>query len=333
MKLRKLLGTTALCVLSWTQTSYAETTTDFDAFLTELRAELQTRDIPAELFDEAFGPEKAPDLKVLSLLVKQPESTFSFAKYHASMLSPQRINTGAEKLRHHAAELEGISGDYGVPAEVIVALWGIETLYGTRTGSYSVVRSLSTLAFASHRKEFFRKELFAALQILKEGHIQPVAMKGSWAGAMGQCQFMPSSFQHYAKDGNRDGHKNIWGTPEDVFASTANYLSSHKWHTGEKWGERVVLSRKLPKLVISPRGLSDENTIAEWKKMGISSSKGALGNGDDTRKARLFMPEGPTKKSYLVYDNFNVVMAWNRSVYFAFSVLTLADELAKARAS
>ncbi|MBI1362722.1 MAG: lytic murein transglycosylase [Proteobacteria bacterium] len=300
---------------------------EFRTFIDELADDVAKQGMDKQLFYRAFEGNFTPYTRAVELIQQQPESKFSFTKYSASMLSTARIKKGQENFKAYHDTLQMVSDKYGVAPQVIVALWGVETFYGKWPGNHNIIRSLATLAYDSHRKAFFRKELMDAVHILQEGHITPEEMKGSWAGAMGQCQFMPSSFMTFAADGDGDGHKDIWNNPKDVFASTANYLKRSGWQTGKPWGERVVLTKILPPFKVSDRGLSEEMTIAEWKKAGIKAAKGDLPAG--TSKARLFMPEGPSKKSYLVYENFDVILRWNRSSYFAHSVLALADEIAK----
>lgn len=294
--------------------------TEYDHFLADLRVEISAKGLSLAHFQAGHG-ELTPDQKVLNLLENQPEFKSTFAGYTGNMLSATRIQRGRENAELHKVELARVSADTGVPAEVILALWGIETSYGRITGSNSVVRSLSTLAFASHRKEFYRKELFNALQILQEGHIAPEAMKGSWAGAMGQCQFMPSSFLNFAVDGDGDGHKDIWQNPKDVFASIANYLKKSQWRTNQPW--RVEVPVQDVSVALSARGLSEKQPRSVWLKEGLIT-EGAWPKG--INQARVFRPEG-SDKAWLVFDNFDVIMKWNRSSFFAFSALALADEI------
>lgn len=306
--------------------SIAESWSDF---LTGVEAELVQKGMDASIFNTAMEGVKAPNPKVHKKLKKQPESTFTFADYRGRMVSETRIRNGKERIQTFGADLRNTQGKYGIPLEVIVSLWGIESVFGKKQGTFKIIPSLATLAYQSHRKEFFRKELIRAVQIVEEGHIELVNLTGSWAGAMGQCQFMPSSFFTFAADGNGDGRKDIWQTEQDVFASAANYLMKSGWKPGMNWGEAVTLSKILPKIKLSERGLSDPKPLSEWYAMGILHkrvpAKEHRGGG---RMARLFMPDGPSGRSYLVYENFDVIMKWNRSSYFAFSVLNLADRLA-----
>lgn len=304
---------------------------DFRAFVEQVAAEVEAQGMDPELFYRALG-EIRLDEDAQESISNQPESVYSFQRYFGSMVSNTRINKGVELYGEHRETLERIANEYGVPADAIVAMWGVESFYGRWQGNHRVVRALTTLAYDSHRKEFFKRELMAAIKILSEGHISPEDMLGSWAGAMGQCQFMPTSFLAYAKDGNGDGKIDIWNAPADVMASAANYLKRHGWQTGKDWGERIVLTQNLPAIDMSSRGLSDEpKTIAQWREIGIVAVDGNLPS-DDT-KAWLFMPEGPSKRSYLVYKNFHVVMSWNYSSHFAFSALSLSDRIAQRQGS
>lgn len=311
--------------------SYSEEPS-FKDFVQELRAEAVAEGIRQEVIDEALPTNLAfmPDLIERSKPKNQTQVRLSFAEYTAKLVSDYRINKGVEKYTTNRDALETEESLSGVDSTVITALWGIESSYGAIGGSYEIVPSLATLSYASHRKEFFRKELFAALKILNEGHIGVHAMKGSWAGAMGQCQFMPTSFIELAADGNGDGKKDIWTTEADVFASAANYLKKRGWKSGQAWGQRVVLTKFLPRsLKVDKRGLSNRKfSTTELKRMGIKPAQGGY-NGYKGDEAYLFIPEGPSKKAYIVYDNFKVIMNWNNSTSFAFSVLTLADKIAE----
>ncbi len=300
----------------------------FEDFLTELKTEAASKGLPTDVLETSLEGLTAPLPDVMKRLETQPESTFSFKKYFGSMVSDHRVKKGQKNYMANRDELMEKSEKYGIPAETIVAMWGVETAYGNYTGGYDIVPSLATLAYASHRKKFFRKELFDALKIVSEGHKPASDMTGSWAGAMGQCQFMPSSFLMYARDGNGDGKKDIWSTLPDVFASAANYLKSHGWKSDEKWGERVTLTKYLPgDLDLSKRGLSQWMSVEEWEALGVAPKVGKLPKGT---KARLFLPEGPSGRAWLTYHNFGVIMRWNNSSYFAVSALSLSDEIAKA---
>ena len=240
------------------------------------------------------------------------------------MLPPARVNRGKRLLRKHRALLTEIGDAYGVQPRFIVALWGIESDFGRVTGGFPVLDSLATLAFDGRRGEFFRGQLIEALRIVDDGHIQPDKMLGSWAGAMGQSQFMPSSFQQFAVDHDGDGRRDIWGTLPDVFASAANYLARAGWKHDHTWGRQVRLPEGFDHDLA---GLGVKKPLNEWQALGVRRS-----NGDDlpTRPlpASLILPGGPGGPAFLTYPNYRVLLKWNRSHYFATTVGQFADILA-----
>ena len=266
-----------------------------------------------------------PIPRVIELDRKQPEGKFTFAQYQDRVITQARIEQGRRLYRQHRTELEKAAQKYGVPAQYIVALWGIETSYGNNTGGFGVIPALATLAHDGRRAQFFRDELMNALKIIDAGHISAAAMKGSWAGAMGQNQFMPSSFHAYAVDGNGDGRRDIWTTLPDVFASTANYLHKSGWNEEQRWGRRISLPKGFPE---SLSGKKKKKTLQEWKNMGITLPGGTPLPVVPGMKAAIIVPDGLSGPSFLAYDNFAVIMKWNNSTYFATSVGLLADAIA-----
>lgn len=249
----------------------------------------------------------------------------TFAQYRKRVINDARIAQGRRLYRTHHALLEKTAEQYGVPAQYIVALWGIETSYGNNTGGFGVVPALATLAYDGRRASFFRKELMNALKIIDAGHIALDDMKGSWAGAMGQNQFMPSSFHAYAVDGNNDGKRDIWTSLPDVFASTANYLSRSGWVEDERWGRAVRIPASIKDSMI---GLDTKYALKSWRNMGVTQPNGQPIPVVEGMKASLIAPDGRDGPTFLVYNNFRVIMKWNRSTYFATSVGLLADQIA-----
>ena len=249
----------------------------------------------------------------------------TFAQYKQKVISQDRIDKGRRMLRENRAALDKASQKYGVPPQFIVALWGVETSYGSNTGGFGVIEALATLAHDGRRSEFFRDELFKALKIIDEGHISAAAMKGSWAGAMGQNQFMPSSFHNFAVDGNGDGRRDIWNSLPDVFASTANYLSKSGWKSDQIWGRRVKLPENFPS---SLTGKETSKSLAQWSHMGITLPDGSAIPVIQGIQASVIVPDGVGGPAFLTYDNYRVIMKWNKSTYFATSVGILADEIA-----
>ena len=278
--------------------------------------------ISAATFDAAFAGVE-PISRVIELDRSQPEVTLTFAQYVERVVPESRVAKGRELLAKHRDLLEPIGRKYGVPPRFIVALWGIETNFGQYLGGFPVIAALATLAHDGRRSAYFRQELMHALRILEDGHITPEAMVGSWAGAMGQSQFMPSSFVNYAVDHDGDGRRDIWGTQGDVFASAANYLAQAGWRAGEIWGRRVALPAGFDDELI---GLEVTKTLAEWQALGLRRA-----DGSDLPHAAMsgsvVLPGGEEGPAYLVYDNYRTIMRWNRSYYFATSVGLLADRI------
>ncbi|TNE30306.1 MAG: lytic murein transglycosylase [Alphaproteobacteria bacterium] len=295
---------------------------DFQTWLNVLRREAVSKGISEKTVKLALHDGLKPLPRVLELDKKQPENTITFTQYKKNTVSQLRVQTGRLMMRRHASALAEASRHYDVPAAVIAALWGMETSYGNYTGGFNVVESLATLAYDGRRGAFFRGELMHALKILDEGHIAPKAMKGSWAGAMGQSQFMPSSFNRFAVDGNGDGRRDIWNTHQDVFASAANYLKQHGWRAGERWGRRVTL---LPQFPDDRIGLDKEKTLAEWQALGVRREDGSdLPQVEGMKGSVIKLAD---KDVYLVYNNYKVIMLWNKSTYFATAVGLLSDKL------
>lgn len=297
----------------------------FEQWVSAFKVEAAQKGISSSLLDQAFVGVQ-PKSRIIELDRKQPEGKLTFAQYKKRVISQARIDKGRRLYREHKALLDRVSAQYGVQPQYIVALWGIETSYGKITGGFNVVEALATLAYDGRRSEFFRKELVKALKIIDGGHISLANMKGSWAGAMGQNQFMPSSFHAYAVDGNGDGKRDIWGSLPDVFASTANYLSTSGWKADERWGRKVRVPADFPK---SLTGRKVKKSILQWKGMGVTKADGSPLPHAPGIRASIVRPDGAAGDAYMTYGNYDVIMKWNRSTYFATSVGTLADLIAQ----
>lgn len=293
---------------------------DFDMWLAAFRSEALAAGISAATLDTAFAGVK-PIERVIELDRQQPESVLTFEEYLARVVPERRIALGREKLAQHRALLDKVSAEFNVPGRFIVALWGIETDYGRLGGNFPVVAALATLAYEGRRAALFRSQLLDALYILDSGDVALSDLRGSWAGAMGQTQFMPSTFRNYAVDFNGDGKRDPWNQPADVFASAANYLSKIGWLKEETWGREVRVPDNLDRQLL---GLEQRKTLAEWQRLGVRRKEGtdlpAL-----EMSASLVQPSGPGGRAFLVYDNFRVLMQWNRSIYFGVAVGLLAD--------
>lgn len=261
--------------------------------------------------------------KVIKLDRHQPEGRMSHEEYLTKVIPPWKVNKAREQYKLNQTKLIQAENLTGVPAHYIVSLWGKETNFGTITGNYSVPSSLATLAFEGRRASFFRKELMAAVKILAQGHIELEQMKGSWAGAMGNCQFMPSSFLQYAVDANNDGKKNIWSDKDDIFASMGNYLASYGWDKSKSWGRQVSLSHPFSEYNI---GKKHAQSLSDWQTTGVRRMDGR-DLPEVSLNAYLIAPGGEMGRIYLVYPNFDIIMKWNRSHYFATGVGYLADRI------
>ncbi len=297
----------------------------FDIWLNSFKKDAAQQGISTHTIEQAMAGVK-PISRIIELDRKQPEGTITFQQYKTRVINDARIAQGRRLYEQHRELLDKTAKKYGVPAQYIVALWGIETSYGNNTGGFGVIPALATLAYDGRRSSFFRKELISALKILDSGHIAPKDMKGSWAGAMGQNQFMPSSFHAFAVDGNDDGKRDIWTSLPDVFASTANYLSKSGWIEDEKWGRRIRIPAHFTKDMI---GIKIKHDLKTWKKMGVTLPDGSDIPIIEGMKASVVAPDGPKGEAYLAYNNYDVIMKWNKSTYFATSVGLLADKIAQ----
>jgi membrane-bound lytic murein transglycosylase B len=250
----------------------------------------------------------------------QPEQKQTFIQYQEKRIPP-RILTARKKSKQHQRILDTIQAKYGVPKEVILALWGLESNFGKHMGQFIIVHTLATLAFEGRRREFFTNELVEALKILQDQSMEPHHLKGSWAGALGQCQFMPSTFNAHAVDATQKGYKDIWNSTDDVFASIANYLVNSGWRAEEPWGVEVILPPGFNKKLAT---LSVQRPKHYWVQLGIKPVK--VNTPIPELTGSLIVPDNQ-KKAFLVYNNFRVILKWNRSICFALTVCQFADQI------
>lgn len=296
----------------------------FVHFVGEVKEKAKQQGISQPVIDKAFA-----DVTLLKRVIasdkNQLEKKITLDDYLKRVLTNRRMVQAKEMYKLNAEQLSKASAAYQVPASYIVALWGMESNFGRLQGKENIISAMTSLAFEGRREAFFTNQLMAALQILEDGHIEIDNLKGSWAGAMGQCQFMPSSFIKYGADGDGDGKIDIWHNTADVFASTANYLSSEGWNAAQRWGREVTLSAAVDKALT---GLENEKakSIEEWKKLGVVIEN--TDKGDDLQTAWLILPDDAEGRAFIVYSNFKTLMHWNRSNYFAISVGMLADSTA-----
>lgn len=294
----------------------------FTRWLAEFRTEAETAGISGATLDVALA-EVAPIERVVELDRNQPETRLDFWTYLGRVASEARIDQGRRLLNEHRSLLAGIEDRHGIPPEMLVAVWGVESSFGTNQGGFPVIGSLVTLAYDERRAAMFRSELIHALRILDEGHIGLSAMQGSWAGAMGQVQFMPSTFNQYARDGNGDGRKDIWQTTADALESAAAYMSTG-WQRGYVWGRQVRLPDGFDRELT---GLATTKRLGEWQALGVRRIDGAdLPTADIG--ASIVLPTDEASPAFLVYQNYRMLLNWNRSNLFALSVAHLADRIA-----
>jgi membrane-bound lytic murein transglycosylase B len=295
---------------------------EFSSWLEELRQEARTEGISESTLHEALDNIE-PIPRVIELDRRQPEFTQTFWRYLDSRVTEKRIERGRTLLKKHKGLFDTIERRYGVQPRFLVAFWGLETNFGDYLGSFSVIGSLATLAHDPRRSDFFRSELLAALSIIDGGHISAANMLGSWAGAMGQPQFMPSTFVRYAVDGNSDGRRDIWYTLPDVFASAANFLSESGWQGDKTWGREV----KIPSTFnLELTGKKVKKTLAAWQNLGVKRITGQELPKVDI-EASIILPAGHAGPAFLVYNNFHTILRWNRSDFYAIAVGHLADRI------
>lgn len=300
----------------------AESRQPFAEWIAGFRADARTAGIRDATLDRALaGVEPIP--RVIELDRRQPEFTLTFREYMDRVVPPARVEKGRQRLAEHRALLDQISAKYGVQARFLVAFWGIETDFGRQTGGFPVIAALATLAYDGRRAAYFRKELIYALEIIDKGHVTPEHMIGSWAGAMGQTQFMPSSFRSYAVDYDGDGRIDLWNSRPDVFASAANYLKRSGWKGDETWGRAVKLPDGFDSKLI---GIGVVKTLAEWSALGLKRGDGGA-LPSRALKASVVLAEADKGPAFLVYDNYRTILKWNRSTFFAIAVGSLADRI------
>lgn len=312
------LGLAAAALL----TSPAGADEAFQAWMTDLRAEAAAQGVSAQTLDRALAAVE-PIARIIELDRRQPEFTQTFWRYMDQRVTEQRIETGRALLAEHEDLFREIGQRYGVQPRFLAAFWGLESNYGSYTGDYPVIDALVTLAYDKRRADFFRGQLIDALKILDQGHIPTDRMMGSWAGAMGHVQFIPSTFRHYAVDQDGDGRRDIWGSLPDALGSAANFLSQIGWDRTGTWGREV----RLPDgFAWELAGLDRRKTLPEWQALGLRQVDGGDLPAVDL-EASLVMPGGYRGPAFLVYHNFRVILNWNRSITYAIAVGHLSDRL------
>lgn len=309
-------------ILAFTCAGAVRADGDFAACVATLQQRARAEGISAQVVDGALA--KVQQLpKVIALDRKQPEFTTTLATYLSRRVTEQRVAKGRELLAQYRDFLDQLTRRYGVPPQYLLAFWGLETNYGGYIGRMPVLDSLATLACDPRRSDYFANQLIDALHIIDADGVEPTAMVGSWAGAVGQTQFMPSVYRKYAVDADGDGRIDLWHSAEDALASAANFLSGLGWQRELRWGREV----RLPKgFAYSEAGLDKRHPLAYWRKLDVRRADGGpLPHADVA--AALIVPAGHRGPAFLVYHNFDVIMRWNRSQSYAIAVGYLADRI------
>jgi len=321
--MKPLLKTTLLAATTAFLAGPAFAQNDFQSCLQTIKADATRQGVPAAIADRAFQG-LTPDQKIVDLDSKQPEFSLTYAKYVGSTVSNDRIVKGQQRLAQHRALLDALQSEYGVPPQYIMAFWGIETNYGGFMGDFQVVRSVATLACMTKRRDFFSNETVQALRILSMNHMTREQMRGSWAGAMGNMQFMPSTFMKWGVDRTGDGRIDLWNSLPDAFASAANFLRGIGWKPPLPAAEEVFLPQGFP---LDQADTTVEKPVRAWAQMGVKrAGNAALPSSDEP--SSIILPAGHRGPAFILYPNFKAVMNWNRSTLYALSVAILAQQIA-----
>jgi membrane-bound lytic murein transglycosylase B len=310
----------------------------FAEFLAGVRDEALVRGIRPEILDVAFSDLEAPLSIVLERDRSQAETILTLEAYLARRVTPKIVARARSELARHRMLLEDVATRYGVAPQIVVAIWGLESNFGRFSGIRPIVAALATLAWDQRRPALFRAELFAALEILNHGDVEPRRMRGSWAGAMGQVQFMPSSYLAYAQDFDGDGRRDIWSSAPDVFASIANFLKGHGWAENQTWGDEVRFGPDTERHIAegvakregtchATRDMTAALPMKEWQRLGVRLRNGRALPATDTEAALV----SGANRHFLVYRNYDALLDYNCSHAYAVSVGMLASSLAQSQ--
>ncbi len=320
-RIPRKLGFSILSLMAASSSVYANT--DFEQCKTELSQQAVAQGVSSDTANTVFANIQYQP-RVIKLDRSQPEFVQTFPGYYSKRVTEWRIGKGREMYAKHRDLLRKLSQKYGVPAHYLVAFWGLETNFGSYKGNMNVLNSLATLACDERRSTYFTKELITAVKLLERESLEQDKMVGSWAGAMGHTQFMPSAYMNYAIDGDGDGQVNLWDSEEDALASAANFLSQLGWQPGFRWGREINLPENFD---YRETGYKNRRSITDWNQMGITKADGAsLGTSDET--GYVVVPAGHTGPAFIAYHNFRIIMRWNNSEFYAIAVGKLADQIA-----
>lgn len=296
----------------------------WNRFLDTVQSRAAAEGVRASVINDAIATMDF-DPTVIKKDRKQPEKTITFKQYRKGIVSAARINEGRDLMQSHARMLAGLSSTYGVQPQYMLALWAVESNYGAIQGRHNLLVALGSLAYEGRRREFFMNELMAVLKIMDRQGRRAADMTGSWAGAMGMVQFMPTTYLKYAADGDGDGHADIWSSYADALASAANYLAHLGWNPNQRWGRAVSVPKDFPKSLVGRKHI---RPLSFFAKAGIRQKDGAPLPDEDINAA-IVAPDGLSGPTFVVYDNYQAIMDWNRSDYFATSIGLLADAIAQ----
>ncbi len=294
----------------------------FQAWLAEFKREARAKGISQEVLENSFK-DVAPVKRVVELDRKQPEFSLTFWTYLNRSVNDARVKKAQELMAKHADLLAQVENKYGVQARFLVSFWGLESNFGSNTGGFKVISALTTLAYDARRSDFFRGQLLGALQIIDNGDIATSQMTGSWAGAMGQVQFIPSTFLGHAVDADGDDRRDLWNSLPDIFSSAANFLSNLGWNDQETWGREVTLPAGFDLELV---GFQTKKPIKSWQALGVRRADGRNLPQADV-EGSLVLPAGLKGPAFLVYGNFRATLKWNNSIFYAIAVGHLADRI------
>ena len=320
----RVLVITPAVLLAFLSPAFAQNTdVAFNTCLAALGERARSEGVDSEIVASILKDTRRLE-RVIKLDRSQPEFTSTFADYYTRRVTTKRVEQGRELYDKHRDLLNRVQLEYGVPAHYLLAFWGLETNYGSYFGKISTTDALATLACDPRRASFFSDEFISAIRIVAAGDIEPKRMRGSWAGAIGHVQFLPSVFLQYAVDGDGDGRRDLWGSIPDALASAANFLRGIGWQQELRWGREIRLPQDFD---YSLAGRDRKRSLAEWVDLGVTDAYGGALPSLEINAAVL-VPAGHRGPVFLVYDNFEVIMRWNRSEYYAIAVGRLADRIA-----
>lgn len=299
---------------------------NFQACLSNLRSQALAAGVSASTYDR-YTQNLTPDYSVIEKLNYQPEFSTPIWDYLSGLVDDERVEMGRQKLVQHREVLNRVAQTYGVPAETVVAVWGVESNFGNISGSYPLLQALGTLSCEGRRQSYFRGEFFATMRILQRGDLREEQLRGSWAGAFGHTQFMPSTYEELAVDFDGDGRRDLVSSTSDALASTANFLTKRGWQTGMPWGFEVTTP---PSLSISGEGRRNKKSLSYWMNQGLTRADGSAliqGNLSESTPAGLMAPAGENGPKFLVFKNFDAIYSYNTAESYALAIAHLSDRL------